>query len=288
MRLLKTPVRAIAAACLLLTTPALARPAPTAPAPAPAFVEVEGGKLAYQTCGEGKPKAVVLLHDGVLGAAGWDEIWAPLCQRYHVVRFDRRGYGASVRGKGDYRVVPDIAAVMKAAGMQRASLIGASSGGGMAVNFALAHPEAVERLVLIGASLDGYAYSDHWTSRNGYIIPRALIRDFAGVARAPHIFAPKSDAARARFAAILKASPGNLMAGNGVITGPNAWPRLGEVRAPTLLINGEVDMPDLHAEAGALAALIPGAKREIMPDAGHYPYMERPDAFLKLVTGFVG
>lgn len=286
MRLPKTPARAIAALCLILATPALATPA--APPPTPAFVEVEGGRLAYETCGEGNPKAVVLLHDGVLGAASWDEIWAPLCKRYRVVRFDRRGYGASARGKGDYRVVPDIATVMKAAGMERATLVGGSSGGGMAVNFALAHPGAVERLVLVGASLDGYAWSDHWNSRNGYIIPRALIRDFAGVARAPHIFAPKSGAARARFAAILKANPGNLMAGNGVLTGPNAWPRLGEIKVPTLIINGAVDMPDLHAHAGALAALIPGAKREIMPDTGHYPYMEDPGAFLKLVTGFVG
>lgn len=284
MRLFRTPVRAIAALCLLLAAPATAGTG----TPAAAFVEVEGVRLAYETCGAGKPQAIVLLHDGVLGSASWDEVWTPLCKRYHVVRFDRRGYGASTRGKGDYAVIPDIAAVMRAAGVERATFIGGSSGGGMAVNFSLAHPQAVERLVLVGASLDGYAYSDHWNSRNGYIIPRALIRDFAGVARAPHIFAPRSDAARARFAAILKASPGNLMAGNGVLTGPAAWPRLQQIKAPTLVITGEADMPDLHAQAGALTALIPGARREIMRDAGHYPYMEQPGAFLKLATGFMG
>ncbi len=279
MQTFSTPVWAIAALCLLLgAQPARAEPR---------LLEVDGGQIAYETCGEGKARAVVLLHDGVLGAAAFDEIWEPLCKRYHVVRFDRRGYGASPGAKGRYEATPDVAAVMKAAGMRRASLVGASSGGGLAVNFALAHPEMVERLVLIGASLNGYAYSDHWNSRNGYLISRAVIGDFSGLAREPHLFAPKSDAARARFAAILKANRGNLTAGNSMLTGPVAWPLLGEVSAPTLIITGEADMPDLHAEAGALAALIPGARRIIMSDTGHYPYMERPQPFLKEVTRFL-
>lgn len=279
MRLPSTPAWAIAALCLLFRGPAHA---------APAMLDVEGGQVAWEQCGEGKPQALVLLHDGVLGAASWDEVWAPLCKRYHVVRFDRRGYAASPKAKGNYEAVPDIAAVMRAAGMTRATIVGGSSGGGLAINFALAHPEAVERLVIVGASLDGYRYSDHWDSRNGYMISRALIGDFAGLAREPHLFAPKSNAARARFAAILGANRGNLMAGNGVLTGPVAWPRLAEIKVPVLIVTGEVDMPDLQAQAGALAALIPGARREIMPDAGHYPYMERPDAFLKLVVKFIG
>lgn len=280
MRLFSTPAWAIAALCLMASAPAAVA--------APQLLDVDGGQVAWEQCGEGKPQAIVLLHDGVLGAAAWDEVWTPLCKRFHVVRFDRRGYGASPRAKGAYEARPDIAAVMKAAGMTRATLIGGSSGAGLAINFALAHPEAVERIVVVGASLDGYAYSDHWESRNGYIISRALIGDFAGLAREPHLFAPKSDAARARFAAILGANRGNLMAGNGVLTGPVAWSRLSEIRAAVLVITGEVDMPDLHAQAGALAALIPGAKREIMPDAGHYPYIERPDAFVKLVVRFIG
>ncbi len=278
MRLFKTPAWAIAALCLI-AGPALA---------APTLLDVDGGKVAYETCGEGRPQSIVLLHDGILGAAAFDEIWTPLCKRYHVVRFDRRGYGASPAARGEYRAVPDIAAVMAAAGMNRATVIGGSSGGGLAINFALAHPEAVERIVVVGASLDGYAYSDHWNSRNGYIIPRALIGDFAGVAREPHIFAPKSDAARARFAAILKDHRGNLTAGNGVLTGPVAWPRLSEIRVPVLIVTGEYDMPDTQAHAGALAALIPGARREIVSDTGHYPYMEEPGEFLKLLARFMG
>ena len=278
-RAFSTPARAIAALCLLLAAPASA---------APALLDVDGGQVSWEQCGVGRPGKVVLLHDGVLGAAAFDEIWTPLCKRYHVVRFDRRGYGASPKAGGPYEAIPDIAAVMRAAGMERATLIGSSSGGGLAVNFTLAHPDKVEGLIVVGASLDGYRYSSHWDSRNGYIIPRALVGDFAGVAREPHIFAPRSDAARARFAAILKASPGNLTAGNAMRTGPVAWSRLGEIKVPVLVVTGEHDMPDLHAEAGALAALVPGARREIMSDAGHYPYMERPDAFLKLVVKFLG
>jgi pimeloyl-ACP methyl ester carboxylesterase len=274
-----TPLRAIAALCLLLIgSPASA---------APALLAVEGGQVSWEQCGEGRSKSVVLLHDGVLGAAAFDEIWPSLCKRYHVVRFDRRGYGPSPRANEPYEAIPDIAAVMAAAGMTRATLVGGSSGGGLAVNFALAHPEAVEALLLVSPSLDGYAYSKHWESRNGYMIPRALVGDFAGLAREPHIFAPRSDAARARFAAILSANRGNLTAGNPVRTGPVGWPRLGEIQVPTLILTGEHDMPDLQAQAGALAALIPGARREIVSDAAHYPYMERPDAFVRMLADFV-
>ena len=81
MRLFSTPLAAIATGCLLLgASPALA---------AQTFAPVEGGKVAYETCGSG-PKAIVLLHDGILDSSAFDAVWPKLCARFKVVRYDRR------------------------------------------------------------------------------------------------------------------------------------------------------------------------------------------------------
>src|ERR1700733_6627382 len=123
-----------------------------------AFVNVEGGKLWYQTCGAGS-KAMVLIHDGTLHSAAWDDVWPLFCKDFHVVRYDRRGYGRSPAATQSYSRTDDLAAVMRAARMEHAVVVGASAGGGIAVDFTLAHPKAVDRLVLVGPSISGLRYS---------------------------------------------------------------------------------------------------------------------------------
>jgi hypothetical protein len=62
--------------------------------PPGAFVDVDGGRVYYQECGTGSD-AVVLLHDGVVNSAVWDDVWPAFCKRFHTIRYDRRGYGRS-------------------------------------------------------------------------------------------------------------------------------------------------------------------------------------------------
>src|ERR1700761_414983 len=138
---------------------------PTAAQPAPgSFVEVKGGKLWYETCGSG-PKTMVLLHDGLLHSATWDDVWPDLCKTFHVVRYDRRGFGRSPEAKAPYSPVEDVAAGMKAAGMEHAVIVGSSNGGGIAIDFTLAHPKQVDKLVVIGPDVTGFTYSDYFQAR---------------------------------------------------------------------------------------------------------------------------
>ena len=64
------------------------------------YVDVGGSKIWYEECGSSAPRpAVVLLHDGLVHSITWDDVWAPLCSRYHVLRYDRRDMaGRSRRG----------------------------------------------------------------------------------------------------------------------------------------------------------------------------------------------
>ena len=68
---------------------------------------------------------------------------------------------------------------------------------------------------------------------------------------------------------------------------PPAIARLNEINAPTLLVTAAEDIPDVHAHAGAIQAGIAGAKRVVIPDAGHLVYLERPKSFNDIVLEFL-
>lgn len=283
MRLFSTPAAAIAAGCLLLgggATPARAQTSTRA------TLAVDGGTLAYETCGVG-PKAIVLLHDGILHSAAFDEVWPILCQRFRVVRYDRRGYGASSPALAAYRPAKDLEVLMRTVGLEHATLVGSSSGSGIAVDYALAHPEAVDRLVLVGPWVSGFDVSLGFIVRTLKLAIKAKMGDLKGAVKDPYILTRSADAERARVVAWLKANPGNLGAGARERPLAVAKPRLGEIQAPTLVLVGEVDIKDVQEQAKALETLMPHARRMVVPASGHLMYVERPAVFAEIVRAFV-
>ncbi|SFK73836.1 alpha/beta fold hydrolase [Caulobacter sp. UNC279MFTsu5.1] len=278
MRLFSTPAAAIALGCLLLGgAPAWA---------APKLIPVDGGQVSFETCGSG-PKAIVLLHDGILDGSAFDAVWPKLCARFKIVRYDRRGYDASPPAAAPYDAVADLDAVMKAAGVQHATLVGSSSGGGVATDFALAHPRAVDGLILVGAAVNGFKPTEHFMKRTQTLVTLLSQGRLADAVKDPYILTPGAEAERAFVVADITAHPGNFGAAQMIKDGPEVMGRLGEIKVPTLIVTGEVDIPDVHAHAGALEALIPGARRVIVPNSGHFLYLEQPKAFTELITTFV-
>src|SRR5215471_16211629 len=69
------------------------------------YLDISGSKIYYEQCGSGA--SIVLLHDGLVHAISWDGIWSPLCGKYHVIRYDRRGYGRSDRPKTPFSPTDD-------------------------------------------------------------------------------------------------------------------------------------------------------------------------------------
>jgi pimeloyl-ACP methyl ester carboxylesterase len=276
---LSTPVRAIAAGCLLFWAGI---------ASAQTFANAEGGKIAYETCGSGG-RAIVLLHDGILHSAAYDDIWPLLCQRFKVVRYDRRGYGQTPAASTPFASVDDLAAVMKAAGIEHAALVGSSAGGGIAIDFALAYPKAVDGLVLAGPWVSGFKPSAGFIARSLKLITLIKIGDLEGAVKDPYILTKSADAERARVVALLKANPQNLSgAGRNLErAGPAAKPRLAEVRVPTLVLVGEVDIKDVFDQAKIVAETVPGAKLETVPATGHFMYLEKPKDFAERVDRFL-
>jgi pimeloyl-ACP methyl ester carboxylesterase len=119
-------------------------------------IEVNGGRLEFDVAGNGPP--VVFLHPGLWDRRTWDDQFGLFSRTYRVVRYDARGYGRSSRPEPgrSYSHVEDLSAVLDAAGVDRAALVGCSMGGAIALDFALAEPERVSALVLAAPGLAGF------------------------------------------------------------------------------------------------------------------------------------
>ncbi|HEV7515092.1 MAG TPA: alpha/beta fold hydrolase, partial [Thermoanaerobaculia bacterium] len=265
---------------------------PLRAAPATGFVAVPGGKLSYEVLGEGP--ALVLVHDGLLHSVTWDGQFPVFAQVYRTIRYDRRGYGRSETTTRDFSAVDDLLAVLDALKADRAILVGCSSGGGLAVDFALAHPERVSGLVLEGAVLSGLDYSEHFYRRNlanfGPIFrEKDVAKSIDAWATDPYLTAPGSTAARQKLREVLAAHPhqvdGSLP--DGRKPARPAARRLQEIHVPTLILVGAADVPDVHAHAGVLQVGIANARREVLPGAGHLAHLEQPERFNESVLAFL-
>jgi pimeloyl-ACP methyl ester carboxylesterase len=282
-------VRGIAAGLLVLAIGSPPLVAQQSPGPG-GFIDVEGGKIWSEECGSGS-QTLVLIHDGVVHSAVWDDVWPTVCRDFRVVRYDRRGYGRSPAATAWHSETDDLLAVLDAHRVARAALVASSHGGELAIDFTLRAPDRVEILVLVGAVLSGFPYSDHFINRGMKASEPLGANDVAGAidrwSRDPYLLAPGHPAAQKRLAALLTAAPQDLTHPNRVRPARPALHRLGEIRAPTLILVGDADIPDVHAHAGAIELGIPNAERVIVPETGHLMYLEKPAEFARLVTTFV-
>ena len=278
------------AAMLLVQLPGLRLSAQSKGDESSSFVSVPGGKLYFQECGAG-PEAVVLIHDGVVHSAVWDDVWPSFCARFHTVRYDRRGYGRSTSATAWYSETDDLSAVLRRASVTRAVLVGSSHGGELSIDFALAHPEVVKQLVLVGAVVSGLPYSEHFILR-GVSNSESLRKGDAitGIkvwANDKYLIAPGNDAARKKLLDLLLANPQDMTHSEQVLPAKPALPRLGTIHVPTLVLVGDADIPDVHAHAGAIEAGIPNAQRIVIPGTGHIMYLEKPETFARTVIEFI-
>lgn len=265
-----------------------------APATVAGYVTVDSSRLYYAECGSGP--AIVLMHDGLMGAASWDLVWPTLCGHAHVVRYDRRGFGRSSEAKIRFSQTADLAALMADRGLATATLVGSSAGGGIAIDFALDHPDRVQRLVLLGAVVSGLGYSAHFTDRERRNIEPLLRGDVAGAIERqlddPFVIEPGNTAAQRRVRETLAENPQNLrsmLTTNRLVERP-ALPgagRLGDLHVPALIMVGEHDIPDVHAHAGAIELGMGGARREIISGGGHLIQLDHPSLVGPRILSFI-
>src|SRR5215469_5638984 len=255
-----------------------------------AFLEVDGSKIYYEECGT-SPQTVVLVHDGVLDSAVWNDVWAEFCKHFHTIRYDRRGYGRSPASTTWHLAADDLASLLRHLKVKHAAIVGSSHGGEISIDFTLDHPEIAQQLVLVGAVVGGMPYSQHFLDR-GEALGKPLEKgDVQGAISAAskdkYLIARGNDAAKKRMADLLSASPQDMTHPEFELRPKAALPRLHEIRVPTLILVGDADIPDVHAHAGAIEAKIPRGHRVVIKDVGHLMYLEKPAEFSRLVITFI-
>jgi pimeloyl-ACP methyl ester carboxylesterase len=249
----------------------------------------DDGRIWYEVFGAGGP-TLVLIHDGMAHSEVWDEQVAALAGEYRVVRYDRRGYGRSDPPTEPYFDPDDLKTLLAHLEIDRAVLIGSSSGGGICLDYTLRHPDRVEALILSGAVVSGMGYSSHFSHRNFGNLSGDPEEQIRGWLEDEFLIARGNDGARVRLRDLLTAFPQNLDLQKYRLRREPlepALPRLGEIAVPVLLITGEFDIPDVHAHAGAIEAGVVGARRIVLDDCGHLSYVERPAEFAGAVREFL-
>lgn len=272
------------------TGPGFASPNPDAPATG--FVDVPQGRLFYEELGAGP--TVVFLHDGLLSSVTWDRQIAAFTPFFRVIRYDRRGYGRSENEAAEVSDLDDLLALFDARAVTDAVLVGCSSGGGLAIDFALAHPERVRALVLVGPVVSGFGYSEHFM-RRGFSNQRPMFArgdvdaTVSNYVTDPWLTDSRNTEARAFLRDELTRRPDPAVWRTPRTRPPEepALPRLHELSKPTLLVVGAGDIPDVQAHVGAIAAAIPGAERVVVDQAGHLVHLEQPVVFNARVLEFL-
>jgi pimeloyl-ACP methyl ester carboxylesterase len=267
---------------------------------------VHGRSISYLEAGEGP---VLLLIHGMAGECGnWREVIEPLARHHTVIAPDLPGHGTSAPGGGDYSIgalAAGLRDLLLALGHERATIVGHSLGGGIAMQLGYQFPEMVERLVLVSsgglgpevspvlraAALPGadlfIAATAGIGGRAGTVVGRGLsaigLRPNADVAEVARGYASLTDPdRRAAFLGTLRAVVG--IGGQRV----DASDRLYLAEAvPVLIVWGARDsiIPAHHGEEAHRA--IPGSRLEVFEDVGHLPQLEAPGRFVAVLDRFL-
>ena len=263
------------------------------------FVQTPGLRTHVQIEGPAHAPVVLLLHGFGSSLQTWDAWGQGLATDYRVVRLDIAGFGltgpAEPSDYSDEADVQRLLAVVDQLGLPRMTVVGHSMGGRLAWHFAAAHPQRVDKLVLIAP--DGFpdpqAKSDRtydvpaWMGVARYALPRWMIKK--GVASAYADPSRLDDDTARRYQDMLLA-PGvrqAVLARMAQTRNRDPLPWLQRLTMPTLLLWGAQDGMIPAENSMDYQRAMPHAQRVVMPDVGHLPHEEQPQRSLQAVRDFL-
>jgi pimeloyl-ACP methyl ester carboxylesterase len=270
------------------------------------FLELDGGRLAYDVTGEGP--LIVLAHGMGDNRAAYREMAALLVDAgYRVARVDQRGHGESSTGWSSYTrtdSAADLLAVVKHLGGP-AVLVGHSFTGGSVTIAAAQAPESVTAIVEISpftraqkVAFGGLFSNARYRKGMTLLMGAGMFRSVGLWQRYLHHAYPGTrPAGFAEHLAALDADlrrPGRMavVSRMGMSAPTDAGARLGDIRCPALVVEGSLDpdWTDPRAEGeGIVAAMPPGLGRvEVIEGAGHYPHVQFPAEVVAAVLAFLG
>lgn len=263
-------------------------------------VDVIAGRaqLAYECVGAPIGVDVLLIHAGVADRRSWRHVIARLRGRHRCIAYDARGYGDTVYEPDEnWSGVDDALAVLDSVGCERALVVAGSMGGRVALDLALAHPERVAGLALIGSGVSG-APSEEPEAAAAQLIQRIKSAESAGkldevnrleawlwldgpTAPEGRVGGPARELFLDMNGRALRAvDPGP------VAEQPPAWPLLETIAVPAVVMIGELDLVRLQHISETLAAAMPQARLVRLSGVAHLPQLEADPATLSETAKF--
>jgi len=254
-----------------------------------------GAELYWERSGAGEP---LLLIQGMSGThLTWGEPFlARLRSDFDCVVFDNRGIGNSDEVEAPFTIADlaaDAVAVMDAAGLETAHVLGISMGGMTAQELALAHPDRIRSLTLgctycggLGSSLIAPEDAGPLLEAMGSGDLDRTLKAMYAVNLSPDFRAEESHFAD--FTAMAKALPARQQTVQlqiGAIGGHDTQARLAEIATPTLVVHGTEDKMIPVANGKLIASLIPGSRLEVLEGIGHMFWWEQPERSAELLRG---
>ncbi len=279
----------------------------SAPSFAPHEVDLHGHKAIYREAGEGP--TVVLIHGMINSSRHWEGVASRLAQRHRVIAPDLIGHGDSATPRGDYSLGAHAASIrdlLTVVGVERATIVGHSLGGGVAMQFFYQFPQRTERLVLIssgglgpevspllrGAALPGAAsllrLAVHPALVTGLAASGARLKA-AGRSQGVYLEAVaralrplQEPGSRQAFLETLRAV---IDVRGQRVSARDRLYLLGEM--PTLIVWGERDRTIPLAHGRESHAAIPHSRFETLPRAAHFPLLEDPEGLAAVLGDFL-
>lgn len=270
----------------------------------PLSVTIEGRRIAYAEVRPSQPQGTILLLTGMANQRfSWYKQFAVFGQAYRTIALDPRDIGDSDPVGHPYRIADladDAAAVLGALRVGKSHIVGISMGGMVALELALRHPEVVDRLVLVSTSAGGLRQA--WPPLrtlprilpaviwNSQMEPAAQKRRALSLLMAPGYPESHPDEME-RIAEISRCERVTKEAYYRQLRAclrHDVSQRLGQIRAPTLVIHGENDPAFVVKNGFNLARRIHDARLIVYPNTGHVVIIERAEAFNRDVLAFLG
>jgi pimeloyl-ACP methyl ester carboxylesterase len=243
----------------------------------------DGVNIHYEIHGSGAP--LLLTHGYSSTSQMWQGQIDALSKRHKLILWDMRGHGqsdypADAAAYSEALTVADIAALLDAAGAGKAIIGGLSLGGYMSLAFYRAHPERVRALLIIDTG-PGFKNDDAREVWNKRALDTGDRFDRDGLAAL-------ASASRERSMVSHRDASGLARAARGMLTQRDARviEFLPEIKVPSLVVVGADDTPFLAA-SDYMAAKIPGARKAVIPKAGHAVNIDQPQAFIEAVVRFL-
>jgi pimeloyl-ACP methyl ester carboxylesterase len=266
------------------------------------LVEVEGALLAveYEANHGGTATPVLFLHANVADRRMWQGQWDWLASSHPVISYDRRGFGEShTLSPTPHSHVADLWKVMDSLGYDRAVLVGCSMGGRVAIDAALAQPDRVSGLVVVAPGVSGAPAPQHCDSVNAQMDAISAAAHQGDLDTKNELQArlwldgPLSPPGRVGGAIrqlFLSMNGTALRAAHPGVASeePSAWEQLEAIKAPTLVMWGDLDLPHLQERCKLLAQRIPAAQSMVLRATAHLPALEDPKQFNAALGRYLG